>query len=152
MSSSGKEAEIKRILVAIDGSENALRAVKVACEISKNNKAQLTILHVMTIPAAVYSADVPVPFDRIEEEARRKGEKFMTAATSLAEEKGIGPKTAIIQHMDSPVRAITEYAEKNDIDLIVVGTRGLGGFKRLLLGSVASGVVHYAHCSVVVVR
>lgn len=95
---------------------------------------------------------VKVPFDKIEEEARRKGEKFVTAAASLAEKKGVRPKTAIIQHVDSLVRAITDYAEKNNINLIVVGTKGLGGFRRLPPGSVASGVVHYDRCSVVVVR
>ena len=52
----------------------------------------------------------------------------------------------------SAVQLITEFAEKNDVDLIVIGTRGLGGFKRLLLGSVASGVMSHASCSVIVVR
>lgn len=44
------------------------------------------------------------------------------------------------------------YAEKENVDLIVVGTRGRSGFKRLLLGSIASGVVTYAHCPVLVVK
>jgi nucleotide-binding universal stress UspA family protein len=44
------------------------------------------------------------------------------------------------------------FAEKENIDLIVIGTRGRSGFKKLLLGSVASGVVTYAHCSVMVVK
>jgi nucleotide-binding universal stress UspA family protein len=149
---SSHESEVKRILVAVDGSKNATRAVKVASDIAKNNNAALIILHVMTIPAAVYSGNVPIPFDKIEDEARREGEKFVEAAALIAEQKGVKPKNAIIERMDSPVRGITDYSEENKIDLIVVGTKGLGGFKRLLLGSVASGVVHYAHCSVLVVR
>ena len=51
----------------------------------------------------------------------------------------------------SPSKGIAEDGEKNRIDLIVVETRGLGGFTRLLLGSVASGVLSSAHCSVMVV-
>jgi nucleotide-binding universal stress UspA family protein len=48
--------------------------------------------------------------------------------------------------------AIVDYAEKNKVDLIVVGTRGRSGFTKLLLGSVASGVVTYASCPVMVVK
>ncbi len=47
---------------------------------------------------------------------------------------------------------IVDYAEENDINLIVIGTRGLSGFKKLLLGSVATHVITYAHCPVMVVK
>ena len=47
---------------------------------------------------------------------------------------------------------ILDYAEENNFDLIVIGTRGRSGFKRLLLGSVASHVITYAHCPVLVVK
>jgi nucleotide-binding universal stress UspA family protein len=52
----------------------------------------------------------------------------------------------------SIVGAIVEYAELENIDLLVIGSRGLTGFKKLLVGSVASGVVTYAHCPVTVVK
>jgi nucleotide-binding universal stress UspA family protein len=52
----------------------------------------------------------------------------------------------------SKCRGIVEYAENKNINLIVVGTRGISGFKKLLLGSVASGIVTYAHCPVLVVK
>jgi len=52
----------------------------------------------------------------------------------------------------SVVRAIIEYAEKNDIELIVMGAIGISGFKRLLIGSTASGVVTYSHCPVLLVK
>lgn len=52
----------------------------------------------------------------------------------------------------SSVGAIVGFAEKENIDLIVIGTRGWSGFKKLLLGSVASGVVNYAHCPVMIVK
>ena len=48
--------------------------------------------------------------------------------------------------------SIAQYAERENIDLIVVGTRGRSGFKRLLLGSTASGIVTHTHCPVIVVR
>jgi nucleotide-binding universal stress UspA family protein len=53
---------------------------------------------------------------------------------------------------DGIVKPILKYAEDEEIDLIVVGTRGRTGIKRMLLGSVASGVVTYAHCPVIIVK
>jgi nucleotide-binding universal stress UspA family protein len=58
----------------------------------------------------------------------------------------------IIVNSRSLVGAIVDYAEHKGIDLIVIGSRGLSGFKKLLLGSVASGIVTYAHCPVLVVK
>jgi nucleotide-binding universal stress UspA family protein len=81
-----------------------------------------------------------------------EGRKALTEAVAAAEENGIKARTRLLGPKDSPTKSITNYADKNMIDLIVTGTRGLGDFKRLLLGSVASGVIHYSHCSVLVVR
>lgn len=53
---------------------------------------------------------------------------------------------------ESIVSEIIEFAERENIDLIIMGTRGRTGFKKLLLGSVASGVVNFAHCPVLVLR
>ncbi len=53
---------------------------------------------------------------------------------------------------ESIVSEIIEFAERENIDLIIMGTRGRTGFKKLLLGSVASGVVNFAHCTVLVIR
>jgi len=60
--------------------------------------------------------------------------------------------TEVVASPTSVVPAIVDYAEKNNVDLIVVGTRGRSGLKKLLLGSVASGVVTYASCPVMVVK
>ncbi|MFL6316911.1 MAG: universal stress protein, partial [Nitrososphaeraceae archaeon] len=61
-------------------------------------------------------------------------------------------KTEIIDTQMSVEGTIAEYAESEGIDLIVIGTTGRSGFKKLLLGSVASGVVNYATCSVLVAK
>jgi len=61
-------------------------------------------------------------------------------------------KTQVIVSPISVTGSIVEYAERENIDLIVIGTRGRSAFKRLLLGSIASGVVTHAHCPVMVVR
>ena len=61
-------------------------------------------------------------------------------------------KTEVIVSPISVTGNIVEYAERENIDLIVIGTRGRSAFKRLLLGSTASGVVTHAHCPVMVVK
>lgn len=61
-------------------------------------------------------------------------------------------KTKIVEEATSIVGTIVEFAENEMVDLIVVGTRGSTGFRRMLLGSVAQGVVVYSHCPVLVVR
>ena len=58
----------------------------------------------------------------------------------------------IIENVPSVVQAITDYASEWKVDLIVLGTRGLSGFRKLLLGSVSNGVLSHASCSVLVVR
>ena len=58
----------------------------------------------------------------------------------------------VVKYAGSVADGITDYAKKKGVDLIVVGTRGMGGIKKLLLGSVAKGVVDSAGCSVIVVR
>ena len=64
----------------------------------------------------------------------------------------VAVRTEVIESPKSLVGEILEYAERNGIDLIVLGTRGRSGFKRIVLGSVASGVVTYASCPVIVVK
>jgi nucleotide-binding universal stress UspA family protein len=61
-------------------------------------------------------------------------------------------KTDVVTTPVSIVSTILEYAENENTDLIIIGTRGVTGFKRILLGSVASGIVTYAHCPVLVIR
>jgi nucleotide-binding universal stress UspA family protein len=68
-----------------------------------------------------------------------------------ANEKNIQIKTDIIASLNV-AGGIVEYAENKNINLIVVSTRGISGFKKLLLGSIASGIVTYAHCPVLVVK
>jgi universal stress protein family protein len=69
-----------------------------------------------------------------------------------ARENNIQLKTDLINSQRPVDYVLLEYAEKENIDLIIVGTRGRSGFKKLLLGSVASAVVKYAHCPVMVVK
>lgn len=84
--------------------------------------------------------------------AMQRGEKHVINVRQLAKQKNIKVKTDVVVGISSVVKEIVEYAHKNKIDMIVIGSRGLSGFKKMLLGSVASGVVTYADCPVLVAK
>jgi nucleotide-binding universal stress UspA family protein len=86
------------------------------------------------------------------EAARRDAKKMEDEVARLAEADGVKAVCVIRENVVSVVEAIVSFAEERRVDLIVLGTRGQSGFKKLLMGSVSSGVVTHAHCSVLVVR
>src|SRR3989441_12129669 len=154
----------KRILVALDGSENSARASQAALELAEKLKAELIVLHAMIPPALYYHTEIspegPViepptherEIDLYLEYARRVGRGIVDGTVSEAENRGITVRADIPETTSSVVETIVNHAVKENADLIVVGTRGLGGVKKLLLGSVSSGVVDHAHCPVLVIR
>jgi nucleotide-binding universal stress UspA family protein len=142
----------KRILVAVDGSKHSQKAVRAAVSLAKTLGAQLTAINAMAVPWMAYSSTGPLPLDDLTAGLREVAEKVTGDAAAIGKSEGVDVKRVIKDGIHSPVRSITEYAKEENVDLIVVGTRGLGGFRRLLLGSVASGVTNYATCSVLVVR
>ena len=151
-----KGLAIKRILVAIDGSQNAQRALEAAVDVAKHLKAELRIAHVVYVPTLFWSMGVPgsaVPTDKIEEDAEKVARELLAKAVRLANDSGVSNvKDELVTDLVSPYQGIVQLAEHDDADLIVVGTRGLGGFRKLLLGSVANSVLHYAGCSVLVTK
>lgn len=147
----------KKILVSTDGSDNAKRAVAAASSLAKQNGSELLIVHVVSesIPAQYSPIGINSPaadysgyFKTIEQE----GMKLVNQSVQDAKNQGINAKGEVLRTISSIVESIVEVANKENVDLIVMGTRGLGGFKKLLLGSVSSGVVSHANCSVLVVR
>src|SRR2546422_10388387 len=84
--------------------------------------------------------------------ARKAAMGIVGATESKAKKQGIQVKTEIPEAVSSVVETIINHATKENVDLIVVGTRGLGGFKKMLLGSVCSGIGSHAHGPVLVVR
>lgn len=152
LQSEGTTVSLKRILVATDGSDSALKGVGLAISLAKALSSKLTFVNVVFMPAVSYTAGEGNWFDRAMEESREEGKKIASDAAGIAKRFGVDADAKIIDEMNSPVAALTKLAQQGSYDLIVIGTRGLGGFKRLALGSVASGVLHYAHCSVLVAK
>lgn len=142
-------SKFSKIMVAIDGSEHSLKAAEYALEVSKSFNSQLFAVTVTSIPESYrLRQDEVLGESREMTDSRAWLEKFSHEAKT----GNIELKTELINSHRPVDYVILEYAEEKNIDLIVVGTRGRSGFKRLLLGSVASSVVSYAVCPVMIVK
>lgn len=148
------------MIVAIDGSEPSLDAAGYAISLADVYHSDLTALYVVSSRTSEdYDSDMqdemmPESVKKIMAEARKESDPWFTRIRGEIKdlESSIKFHNKIII---SPMKAsgiIVNYAENTNVELIVVGTRGRTGFKRLLLGSVASDVVTYAHCPVLVVK
>jgi len=147
--SDSQKTLFSKILVAIDGSDASMDAAEYAISLSKEyNNAELYALHVIRADVDLFG---PHETSEFMTTMRTEGEKYLNKVRLKANEKNIQIKTEIISSTNI-AGGIVDYAEENKIDLIVIGTRGRTGFKKLLLGSVASHVVTYAHCPVLVVK
>jgi nucleotide-binding universal stress UspA family protein len=154
----------KKILVALDGSESSQRAAQAAVELAEKLRADLIVLHAISPPTSYYHSTIASPtgmslpapsqheIDAYYAYARKVALGIVGETESKAKKQGVHVKTEIPEAVSSVVETIINHAAKENADLIVVGTRGLGGFKRMLLGSVSSGIVSHANCPVLVVR
>lgn len=138
-----------KILVPVDGSENAKRALDQAISIAKGSNASITIVNVAEKPPTVYVESQKI-LNEISRMSREQASKVLDEYDALAESRGVKADSVIIE--GEPAASIIAYAEKGGFDMIVMGSRGLGKFKELLLGSVSSKVVSGARCSVLIVK
>lgn len=140
--------KIKAILVPTDFSEHSEKSFAAAMEFAKTFEARIEILHVYDVPdlATVYEITFPAEVDAgIRRAASQKLEEWKDRAAA----EGLKASTQLV--FGAPSRAIVQHAEKSEIDLIVMGTRGLGAIKHMLLGSVAEHTIREAPCPVLTV-
>jgi nucleotide-binding universal stress UspA family protein len=145
---------LNRILVAFDGSKDAVRAVQLACSFARRFGSEISVVHVYSSPLIGFSAasGMPIPDYRdLEDAAKDTGQKVLSRGVQVASEAGVQARGELLQ-ASSVVEALVDYAAKEHSDLIVVGTRGMTGFKKLILGSVSSGLVSHSPCPVLVAR
>jgi nucleotide-binding universal stress UspA family protein len=148
---------ISKIMVGIDGSEQSINAADYAIAIAKRHDAEMIAVNALTsdIGYAYSSPGVESPPLTIREIillAEDEVKKWFNDIKEKADKSGIRLRSEIIMAKRSAVSTMLDYAEEQKIDLIVVGTRGRSGIKKMLLGSVASGLVTYTACSVLVVK
>jgi len=139
----------RQVLVAVDGSPNAARAARVAITLAKKYEAELYVLHVIPQPHYLLPSGSLEDYYR---DTKKAAEKWVDEVASLANSQGLKVKGTILEHAPSVVQFISDYAAKNEVDLVVVGTRGLSGFKKLLIGSTSAGTVSHAPCHILIVR
>ncbi|NAL78840.1 universal stress protein [Nitrososphaera sp. AFS] len=147
------EVQIKKILVPIDGSEYSLKAAKYAIKIAKDENAQLLCIHIITprIPYG-YSSSIPTT-DKSHTEIKDKVQNLFDIVRQIAKNAGLSDmKTDVFVDVKSVSESILNYSANEDIDLIVIGTKGRTGLKRFLIGSVANAVIQHVHCPILLVR
>jgi len=151
----------QHILICSDGSENAFRSACAGAEIAKRFGGRVTLMSVYNqaiVPPPFGAAPDPAGYtetvlEYTEELRRAAGElqDAMEKRTSKVFEEACVPYECI-RAIGHPVEEITKAAKSRDVDLIVMGSRGMGTLSSLLLGSVSDGVLHHAHCPVLIVR
>ena len=145
---------IRKILVAVDGSDPSYNASTYAIDFAKRNEAELIVLCIVShVPYSQFDYANNDRTKKIETIEKEKAEhEIIDKVKQKATEQKVSVNTDVIIGITSVVKEIVEYAENKKVDMIVIGSRGMTGFKKLLLGSVASGVVTYSHCPVLIVK
>ena len=152
-----------RILLATDGSENVSPATDVAVQLSKVTDSELHITYVgedaysatliypeITDPGGVERED-PVLLEQLQRQFEQMSRRVLETEVEKVREAG-GTVAQTHLRMGKAAAEIVELAEELGARLVVVGSRGLGGIRRALTGSVSDSVVRHAHCPVLVVR
>jgi len=141
--------------MAIDRTGNKEKIITYTITLAKALGAEVTAFHVIDRsslqPAAdAYGNYMEGNIEALEEVLKKQAEELLSEAEILGKEEGINvDKEGLV---GSPSAAIIDYARIKNIDLIVIGTKGMTGLKQFLLGSVAKNVITHAHCPVLAIR
>ena len=148
-----------KILIPVDGSINSMKAIDYAVDLADKYKSELLALHVLysqsgfafhkeTVAGAITSSSL----NDLNLEAKQEAEKWFEEINKKAEGRNVQIKTEVVFTVISIVEGILTYAEKENINLIIIGSKGKSGWKKLIVGSVASGISTYAHCPILIVK
>lgn len=152
-----KDQEIKKILLAIDESEYKGKIIRHGLRLAKSFGSELTALHVIEKSSISALGGLLGYYDlgdvgNYEEELRKRAKELLGEAESLAKEAAVKINIEVIMSHSSAAEGIINYASSTNVDLIVIGTKGMSGAQRFLMGGVANKVMSHAHCSVFAVR
>jgi nucleotide-binding universal stress UspA family protein len=148
----------KKILVGVDGSEYSMNATHLGILFAKKYGARLYLVHVIDFPGYLALSDpsmsktIESTMNSLRAKSMKRAEELLSSVSSLASRENVEFEVRVIDGGSSIAGSITEFAMQNKVDLIIVGSRGLGGFKRMLVGSVSKEIVDHANCSVIILR
>jgi nucleotide-binding universal stress UspA family protein len=143
---------MKHILVPVDGSEGAGRAAAFAARLGAPHDAKLSLLFVYDAPAVVSMGLAGLAGDEAMAKAARESadKAFSAALEAIGDAAKVEPSREIAE--GNPTVEILAYAENSNVDLIVMGSRGLSSIEGLVMGSVSERVLRAAPCPVTIVR
>lgn len=134
------------VLVATDGSEHSMKAVQRAVELAEKEGAKITLMSV-----ALYAKDIGEMPLNIQDKLESEAAAALKKAKAVFDDKGIAVEL-VLEAGIVPANNILRKAEEGKFDRILLGSTGVTGFKRVLMGSTAAKVVAHAPCSVTVIR
>ncbi len=142
----------QKILVPVDGSTTSECALQEAIRLVQQHHAQLELVHVFE--DVLYWVDESyINYAELQETIRANSQKILTEAQALVQQAGLAAETKLLEAKNQRIaHIIVAEAERWQAELIVIGTHGRTGFSRLVLGSVAEGVVRAASMPVLLIR
>jgi len=151
----------QKILVPLDGSEHSLKALEEAAQLAKISSGKITLLNVysvqpLIIPEPSTSGYPGMPIltgaeaSRITEAVRKSGVKILQDGEQRISATKVQVEKMLVE--GHTVQEIVRVANEGNFDLIVIGARGISHVKEMFLGSVTDGVIHHAHCAVLVIK
>jgi nucleotide-binding universal stress UspA family protein len=135
------------IVVGVDGSHESKQALRWALGEARVRGARIVALRAWVYPALAAGGLIPVTADLVEQLSANEQKELAATVEEVAGESDVEVEQVVVE--DAPARALVAASE--DADLLVVGTRGHGGFSGLVLGSVSQQCAHHASCPVVIV-
>jgi nucleotide-binding universal stress UspA family protein len=140
---------LSKILAAVDGSDNSFRALDHAIFLAKKVETHLTAIHVVENPPTVYVESQKL-LNELLTKYKAESAKVLDRCKQAAEMSGVNIETVLAE--GDAATNIVGYAQREGFDLVVIGSRGLGKFKEMVLGSTSSKVLHHTKSAVLIVR
>lgn len=138
-----------KILVPVDGSDNSYRALDAALFLSEKLGSNITVIHVMEDVPVLYIESQKLLSELLENYKKEK-QDILSKCSEIATKKGVTIKTVLLQ--GNPSSIILDFSKKEKYDIVIMGSRGMGKFKEIILGSVSSKIVHHSSCPVMLIR
>jgi len=135
--------------VPVDGSDNSYRALDAALFLSEKLGSNITVLHVME-QVPITHIESQKLLSELLENYKKENQDILSKCLEIARKKGVTINTILLQ--GNPASIILDFSKKEKYDIVIMGSRGMGKFKELILGSVSSKIVHHSPCGILLIR